>query len=150
MCEQGVGPQLSQHLRRGIAIRHRFRQTVEQLRSRLQSRLRVACFQIDLHLHQFSRQVIRIIPIEIAGKRTCLIDLAQAEVRFRHVIQTGARIRFLSQNLPQVFDRNFQIAWFARAHLDARAQNDRSPILRVVLQDVVNFILRVRQITVRQ
>ena len=79
-----------------------------------------------------------------------MIDLAQAEIRFSHEEQAGARIRFLLQHFAQVFNGNFHIAAVATLHFGARAQDDRLSIRRIVLQNRGRFVLRAGDIAVHQ
>ena len=85
-----------------------------------------------MHLHQFRRQIVGIVSFEIAGKHATLIDLAQPKIRFSHKEKSRARVRLLAKNFLQIFDRKFQIAGFSNLHFNARAQNDRLPIFRII------------------
>ena len=93
-----------------------------------------------MRLHQFSRQVIGIVTIEIAGKCARLIDLALAKRGFSHEEQAGARVGFLSQNFFQIFDRNTDVIGIAALHFNARAQGERLSIVRIIFQNAFNFV----------
>ena len=90
VSDQSVYAQVSQHLRRVVAIGRCLRNSIEQLRRALKHTLGIAAREIDLHLHQFAGQIVRIVAFQVAGKNARLIDRAGAEIRFRHKEQSRA------------------------------------------------------------
>ena len=90
VSDQRFHAQVSQHLWRVVAIRRCLRNSIEQLRRALHRALCVATREIELHLHQFAGQIVRIVTFQVAGENARLIDCAGAKIRFGHKEQSGA------------------------------------------------------------